>query len=626
VACFLVVTVMAGALFNITDVPSQGIATLSEKVITLGSVVDAAGSVDYTFDGVADDVQLQAALNALPATGGRLVIVSSVQINLTALTTVTRAISNVIIEGSGRGTYFVCDGATPIFTAGGNNWQFINFRTDAGGIANGATTGWMWTAITVNAAYYSYQSPYGQSTFNDTTVASLTDSGLTNGRIPITGVGGLLYDDSHLTYNATTGTLATDNISITSTSLVTNLNADYLDGVHADTLSAAAADTIVRQVDSNHVYVIVTKTATMLGPWTYLQGTDVIQAAIDNAPSVGGHVYLSGGTDLRLASSVVVTGKDMTISGAQMWRVILERGVLNDFPLFYLNPDENSSFFTFRYLGLKGNGAFSPTGTGILSTNRVLEINIEHVNFWGFNVAVDLATSSGGFITNNSFEAGGNSDYEVRVRGGTGAKVIGNDFKGNYTCKCISMEGNSWIVSDNYFNSNTTISIYAKGLGGQIIGNTGQVNIYLASTANATHIISNNLAQGVYNLYGDLGTSNVIVSSNNFQGSGEDMLGTNYISSNITGVSSNRIYQNTGYITENSGTGQVLNGTTVIGVAHGLSFTPTAQNIVISPTNNLGAANKLWVTDNATSQYFWVSLDVDPASDNATFSWNANRN
>jgi hypothetical protein len=127
----------------------------NEQVITLGSVIDAAGSVDYTYDGTDDNVQFQAALNALPATGGRLVDVSAVQKNFSA--TVTRAIANVIIEGSGYGSYFVHDGGTALFTAGGNNWKFENLRTDAGSITMGATTGWSWENVTINASYYAYR-------------------------------------------------------------------------------------------------------------------------------------------------------------------------------------------------------------------------------------------------------------------------------------------------------------------------------------------------------------------------------------------------------------------------------------------------------------------------------------
>ena len=177
--CLLLVALMLGMTgVNITDRDSVSgnrisIGVGDEKVITLGSVALAAGTVDYEFDGVADDIQFQAAMDALPAAGGRLVVVSATQVNFTALTTVTRAIGEVTIEGSGLGTTFVGDGVTAIFTAGGNNWVFENMAVDAGSIAMGATTGWMWTNVLDNATFYAYRSPYGQSVVNDLTAASI---------------------------------------------------------------------------------------------------------------------------------------------------------------------------------------------------------------------------------------------------------------------------------------------------------------------------------------------------------------------------------------------------------------------------------------------------------------------
>ena len=136
-----------------------------ELVITLGSTALAAGVVDYVYDGVADDVQWQAALNALPATGGRLINVSTVQLNFSA--TVTRAIDNVIIEGAGRGSYFTNDGGTALFTAGGNNWIFQDLRTDAGGLNFGITTGWELRNVTIAANYYAYRTPVASTTGAD---------------------------------------------------------------------------------------------------------------------------------------------------------------------------------------------------------------------------------------------------------------------------------------------------------------------------------------------------------------------------------------------------------------------------------------------------------------------------
>jgi hypothetical protein len=90
------------------------------RVITIGPpTAEASGTFDYTCDGVADDVQFQAALNALPSTGGKIIAVVPTGGTYNFTANVTRAISNVVIEGCGQGTYFAYNGVDPIFTAGG---------------------------------------------------------------------------------------------------------------------------------------------------------------------------------------------------------------------------------------------------------------------------------------------------------------------------------------------------------------------------------------------------------------------------------------------------------------------------------------------------------------------------
>lgn len=175
---------------------------IGKPVIRIGMAgVCAAGTADYTCDGVQDYAQFNTAIAALPAGGGKISVLAGAYVWTDALTTVNVP-ANVTIEGVGMATSFTGDGATPLFTATGNNCTFSNFRTIAGGIGvnMGATTGWMWTNVYNGTTYYAYRSPYGQSVFNDATVASLTDSGLTSGRVPVAGVGGLLGDSSNLTW------------------------------------------------------------------------------------------------------------------------------------------------------------------------------------------------------------------------------------------------------------------------------------------------------------------------------------------------------------------------------------------------------------------------------------------
>ena len=156
-----------------------GVGRDERIVITLGSEALAVGTVDYSFGALNANVQFQLALNALPnaapSIGGRLICVSATQVNFAALTTVTRAIDNVTIEGSGAGSYFVGDGVTSPFAAGGNNWSFVNARVNVTTavflIAMGATTGWEWTNITTTTEHIGYRNQEGVIIADDVVTA-----------------------------------------------------------------------------------------------------------------------------------------------------------------------------------------------------------------------------------------------------------------------------------------------------------------------------------------------------------------------------------------------------------------------------------------------------------------------
>src|SRR3990167_660747 len=80
------------------------------------------------------------------------------------------------------------------------------------------------------------------------------------------------------------------------------------------------------------------------------------------------------------------------------------------------------------------------------------------------------------------------------------------------------------------------------------------------------------------------------------------------------------VRNNLGHITEASGTGTVNSGATTAVITHGLSVTPTADDITVIPTNGMGNASKFWITT-FTSTQFTINVDVDPGADTATFAW-----
>jgi hypothetical protein len=87
-----------------------------------------------------------------------------------------------------------------------------------------------------------------------------------------------------------------------------------------------------------------------------------------------------------------------------------------------------------------------------------------------------------------------------------------------------------------------------------------------------------------------------------------------------TGSPHTQVYQNSGYITENSGTGTLLSGQTHVHVTHGLSYTPTLDEISITwgenPTNVIAD----WWIDTIGATEFILN-GVDPGASNLDFGW-----
>jgi len=78
-----------------------------------------------------------------------------------------------------------------------------------------------------------------------------------------------------------------------------------------------------------------------------------------------------------------------------------------------------------------------------------------------------------------------------------------------------------------------------------------------------------------------------------------------------------------GYVTSSKGTATVADDATYVDVTHGLSKTPVAQEIVVTPTNNLGDASFYWISDVGAST-FRINVDGDPGAGTATFAWQIN--
>lgn len=87
-----------------------------------------------------------------------------------------------------------------------------------------------------------------------------------------------------------------------------------------------------------------------------------------------------------------------------------------------------------------------------------------------------------------------------------------------------------------------------------------------------------------------------------------------------SGCSDYRFRDTSGIVTAAQGTATVTSAATSVVVTHGLSFTPTVQNIAVTPTNNLGSSTKYWVST-PTSTQFTINATPAPGATTATFAW-----
>ena len=577
----------------------------SEKVITLGSVAYAAGSVDYTYDGVDDNIQFQAALDALPATGGRLVDVSAVQKNFSA--TVTRAIANVVIEGSGFGSYFTNNGVTAIFTAGGNGWSFNALRTDAGGIAMGATTGWQWVNVNDGSGMvYDFRTPassivnntYSATTFDATTTVSIGDIDLTD-----SGADDRLLVGTYAIPRAATYVIAASN----------------------------APASVKAQAD----YVVV--------------GTaeDEIQAAFNAAPAAGANFIFPQGTYSLTPTAeapILSIGKPFTLQGAgrglTTWQVaasavrntyFLIAGVSSDGSLirditfdgnldnqpayvddahqrgFELHGDnttvENCSINNFHTISLNLNAPYCKAIDNIVDRGRIC-INGSHVEVLN-NVIRDNARA--GAI--ECFAGSANEDYEGVIIEGN--YIVGSLSKGieyyatNGSLTYGIVRGN--IVED--CSVDRGLYVYVGG-SGNITRNLFEGNIFSGTTVLFGGLVhhnefSHNTLQGGYLLLSDV--YEMTITSNRFYNGGwwgmsgeavwRSLITDNYFYDCVTGgiqirsmadyySTHNRVINNHSISSDNTNFTNGCVYVSTLGAGH------QTENIVIGNTLHRGAASK----------------------------------
>ncbi|RLC68525.1 MAG: hypothetical protein DRI26_10025 [Chloroflexi bacterium] len=386
-------------------------------------------------------------------------------------------------------------------------------------------------------------------------------------------------------------------------------------------------------------------------------GTDaatVIQQAIDALPNSGGRIFIKAG-EYIISSAIQINKNYITIEGESPINTCLKLADGANCNLIEFTA--NWGLIRIRHLELDGNKANNVAGSGIYhgGYNGIYEDLVIH-DFKEHGIEI---LETGG--TNNRFimvESYNNDKSGFYVRKGDQRYLLCRAFSnGEYG---MQLYGSVQYVIEPFVFGNGLSGIYVTGgavriLGGNIATNNRHgihlnateagINIFeirgvlirenskeSANTYDAIHlegdgppwisvgIISENIIDGStdhrHGIYiHNIGVRRVLISDNDvrFASVSEPIY--------VAGGTDIMIRRNPGYLTENSGTATLLNGTTSIAFTHGLASTPTV--VTANPTTDLGSASYWWVTYNST--HITIHVNADPGKD-VTFNWRAEVN
>jgi hypothetical protein len=418
----------------------------------------------------------------------------------------------------------------------------------------------------------------------------------------------------------------------------------------------------------------------MLNAADYGSNGAAIQTAINKLPSTGGTVFVPyGNWPLSAPLTVPATmTSGFKLTGAGWATSLTLANGVNDYALKFLAGSSGMMGAEISHLKIDGNCA-NQTGGGGIDANGATNCLFDHLWIhapYGEGIHIHNGTLSGGFgiqsfVMNCLFDAGNTSAGNGRALSLDSTDqilIIGNVFRemggsSGTDADCIRDNNGLAAVIGNIFTSNNSTSNVGGGgiksysnflriIGNQFESIPGGSVILLGNK----HIVTNNqflnigkgaaLANSASGVYTN--SNGHIIADNYFNSDGSGTNGTEafvFLDSNTTGnivcdnqfdtsnggsgypiikfgtSTTNQIRRNVGWTTEASGTASITSGNTSVTVTHGLSVTPTLQQISVTPQTAFGSAAKFWVST-PTSTQFTINVDANPAQ-TVTFGWRA---
>lgn len=392
-----------------------------------------------------------------------------------------------------------------------------------------------------------------------------------------------------------------------------------------------------------------------------------IQAAIDSLPARGGTIHFSNG-GFVLADKITMTNKDSVIIEGEG---IFGTTAPSVGTVFYQSVASKSTFVLSSCQGVifRDFCAYPASTTGTICFELVAacnNISFESLYLLSFDTLFDVSGGSTEIFWRKVQGGQGTTNYGAKLVGGqdfyfsdcflptasdTGVsiylssvkytsiigcvlrdsgygilingdshyiRIIGNTFGGlDYPGVCIyadTIYPNNILITNNQFDAcaaNTTpgnpedSNIYIYGAGG------GSINSFIISDNVFNRGTASHPYYGMYlaNVGYNKITDNLLI-----EGYYSIPI---YITATAGGFT--YPYNNSDYVTENSGSTTIGSGSTASVVTHGLAGTPT--RVMITPTN-LFAGTSDYYQGTATATQFAILTSADPGT-NATYNWRA---
>jgi parallel beta-helix repeat protein len=341
-----------------------------------------------------------------------------------------------------------------------------------------------------------------------------------------------------------------------------------------------------------------------------IQDIETINASYD-------HIILTDGSkDIVIDSWIGDGGRGDGFNPLEASNIIVKNSIARNMIVDGFHISDGSS-----QVSVIGCISYNNTINGISIYNshrNVVEGNIVYGNHSGiYLMAADASYNN---ILNN------------QIMNNTQYGIIANAVVSDY----LNISGN--IITGGTAGLRLINSKYCTIQGNLIQGVAGYGIVLTGGATYGYHIVTDNIIKditdgddGIYlnNNY-NLVSNNIIkdVASASVREEGgidHNTITDNEVTQTIVKVGANtKVQRNIGFVTENSGFATITTLATSIVVNHGLSYTPSAGDIMVTPTTSLGAAS-YWYVNTYTSTQFTIHLNVAPTTVNVTLAWNAQR-